>query len=469
MVFSTLPFVYFFLPICLILYFLMPNLRAKNCVLLIMSLLFYAWGEPVWIVLMAFTAFVNYICGKKIGYARNEKDRKFWLVISVAASLAGLAVFKYTGFLIDNINLIPFMNIPEWKLGLPIGISFYTFQSLSYTIDVYRKNTEVQKSYWDFLLYVSLFPQLIAGPIVRYADVAAEIGSRRVSLQDFTKGITRFLTGLAKKLLLADRCAMYMTDYFESGSFVGSWVGLLMFTFQIYLDFSGYSDMAIGLGKMLGFHFKENFDYPYMCTSITDFWRRWHISLSSFFRDYVYIPLGGNRCSKFKHIRNILVVWGLTGLWHGANWNFIFWGLYFGGLLLFEKFVVGDKLEKVPTIARRAISLLLVMFGWALFYFEDLGSLGVFIGQLFGFAESFSTPDVWRLLGNNSLLIVLCVLVCMPIGKKLHAINVNMRRTRELPMHLAAGVTLAYNTVLLVASTVMMVSSTYSPFLYFRF
>ena len=469
MVFSTLPFVYFFLPICLILYFSMPKLKARNIVLLVMSLVFYAWGEPVWIVLMAVTALINYLCGKKIGAAEDQKSRKLWLIVSVSVSLGALAVFKYTGFVINNLNLIPFFHIPEWKLTLPIGISFYTFQSLSYTIDVYRKKTEVQKSYRNFLLYVSLFPQLIAGPIVRYADVAAEIDNRSVDLQNFTKGVTRFLTGLAKKLLLADRCALYMADYFESGSFVGSWVGLLMFTFQIYLDFSGYSDMAIGLGRMFGFHFKENFNYPYMCTSVTDFWRRWHISLSSFFRDYVYIPLGGNRCSKAKHVRNILVVWGLTGLWHGANWNFIFWGLYFGGLLLIEKFVVGDRMEKIPTAVRRVISLVLVMFGWALFYFEDLGALGVFMGQLFGFAKSFSTPDVWRLLMNNSLLIVVCVAVCTPIGKKLHNINVGMRRTRALPMHLAAAGTLVYDTVILAVCTVMMVSSTYSPFLYFRF
>ncbi|MBQ8898700.1 MAG: MBOAT family protein [Clostridia bacterium] len=469
MVFSTLPFVYFFLPICLILYYAFKKQAARNIVLLAMSLLFYAWGEPTWIILMVATAFVNYICGKKIGSARNKTDKKFWLIASVAVSLGSLAVFKYTGFLIDNVNLIPFVNIPAWKLTLPIGISFYTFQSLSYTVDVYRGNTAVQKSYWNFLLYVCLFPQLIAGPIVRYADVAEEIENRRSTLQDFTKGATRFLTGLGKKLLLADRCAEYMVEYFESGSTVGSWIGLLMFTFQIYLDFSGYSDMAIGLGRMFGFHFKENFNYPYMCTSITDFWRRWHISLSSFFRDYVYIPLGGNRCSRGKHIRNILIVWGLTGFWHGANWNFIFWGLYFGGLLLIEKFVVGEKMDRVPTWARRIISLVLVMFGWALFYFEDLGQLGVFIGQLFGFAERFATADVWRLLGNNLLLIAVCVLVCMPIGQKLLAVNVNMRRKRGLPMHLAAAGTLTYDTVLLVLSTVMMVSSTYSPFLYFRF
>ncbi|MBR4941562.1 MAG: MBOAT family protein [Clostridia bacterium] len=469
MVFSTLPFVYFFLPICLILYYSMRKLKAQNIVLLAMSLLFYSWGEPVWIILMILTALVNYFCGRKIGYAADEKSRKLWVVISIAVSLGSLAVFKYTGFMINNANMIPGINIPAWKLTLPIGISFYTFQSLSYTIDVYRRNTEVQKSYWNFLLYVCLFPQLIAGPIVRYADVAAEIECRKTNLQDFTKGVTRFMTGLAKKLLLADRCAQYMTDYFETGSVVGSWVGLLMFTFQIYLDFSGYSDMAIGLGRMFGFHFKENFNYPYCCTSITDFWRRWHISLSSFFRDYVYIPLGGNRCSKAKHIRNILIVWGLTGLWHGANWNFIFWGLYFGGLLLFEKFVLGEKIEKIPMAARRAISLVLVMFGWALFYFEDLSALGTFMGQLFGFAQRFASKDVWRLLMNNSLLIVVSIAVCTPIGRKLHSINVGMRRAKGLPMHLAAASTLAYDCVLLVLCTVVMVSSTYSPFLYFRF
>ena len=469
MVFSTLPFVYFFLPICLILYFSVRWQWAKNTVLLVMSLVFYAWGEPVWILLMVLTALVNYLCGRKIGSAETAAGRKLWLICSVGVSLASLAVFKYTGFVIENLNLLPFVSLPPWKLTLPIGISFYTFQSLSYTVDVYRKNAAVQRSYWNFLLYVSLFPQLIAGPIVRYSDIEAEIENRSVNLQEFTKGVTRFLTGLGKKLLLADRCAAYLTDYFESGSVLGSWVGLLMFSFQIYLDFSGYSDMAIGLGRMFGFHFKENFDYPYTCTSITDFWRRWHMSLSGFFRDYVYIPLGGNRCSKLKNVRNILIVWGLTGLWHGANWNFILWGLYFGILLLIEKFIIGDRIEKIPLVFRRACSLLLVAFGWALFYFEDLGALGVFMGRLFGKAESLYTSDVLRLLGNNALLIVVCILVCTPIGRCLNKINVGMRRERSLSMHLAAMGTLLYDTVLLAACTVMMVSNTYSPFLYFRF
>lgn len=469
MVFSTLPFVYFFFPVCLILYFAMPNIRAKNAVLLIMSLIFYAWGEPVWVLLMILTALVNYACGRGIGAAVSEGQRKFWFVLSVAASLGSLAFFKYTGFLIENLNLIPGVDIPAWELSLPIGISFYTFQSLSYTIDVYRGNTAVQKSYADFLLYVCLFPQLIAGPIVRYVDVAAEINVRKTSLQDFTKGITRFLTGLGKKLLLANYCGGLIEKYMEGGSVVGSWVGLIMFAFQIYFDFSGYSDMAIGLGRMFGFHFKENFNYPYCCDSITDFWRRWHISLSSFFRDYVYIPLGGNRCSKAKNIRNILIVWGLTGLWHGASWNFILWGLYFGVLLLLEKFVFRKLIEKLPGFFRHAGALFFVLIGWALFYFEDISALGAFLGQLFGNAAAFCTPDVLKLLMNNCLLIAACILVSTPVGRMLHTVNVRMRRKRGAAMHFAALGTLTYDSVLLAVCTAVMVSSTYNPFLYFRF
>ena len=466
MVFSTLTFVYFFLPVCLILYFLVPGIRAKNTVLLVMSLIFYAWGEPVWIVLMVLTALVNYLCGLAIGRAETRRKKRAWAAASIAVSLGALAVFKYTGFVIENLNLIPGVAIPAWKLTLPIGISFYTFQALSYTIDVCRGNTAVQRSYPDFLLYVSLFPQLIAGPIVRYSDVAAEITSRRATLQDFTKGATRFLTGLAKKLLLANFCGELIEKYIGTQTALGGWVGLCMFAFQIYFDFSGYSDMAIGLGRMLGFHFKENFDYPYCCDSITSFWRRWHISLSSFFRDYVYIPLGGNR----RHaVLNLFLVWALPPPPHGASWNFILWGLYFGTLLALEKYVLRGVLEKTPRLLRRIGALFLVLMGWALFYFEDMSALGTFLGQLFGATGRFSSAAVGTMLLNNVVLIPVCILVCTPVGRMLHALNVRMRRTKKLPMHLAAAATLGYDTVLMAVCTVVMVSSTYNPFLYFRF
>ena len=332
MVFSTLTFLYVFFPVCLGLYFLMPTLRAKNIALLLMSLVFYAWGDPVCVLLMMFTAFANYFCGLRIASAKDQTVQKRWLAVSVVASLAFLVFFKYTGFFLSNLNRIPGVRLPGFQIALPIGISFYTFQAMSYTIDVYRGEANVQRSYADFLLYVSLFPQLIAGPIVRYVDVQNEIVRRKTTAEDFVVGITRFAVGLAKKLLLANYCGSAADKLLKGtdASVLGGWLGLILFAFQIYFDFSGYSDMAIGLGRMLGFHFKENFDYPYICSSITDFWRRWHISLSSWIRDYVYISLGGNRKGDLRTCFNIFFTMLLAGLWHGASWNFVIWGALFG-------------------------------------------------------------------------------------------------------------------------------------------
>ena len=471
MVFSTLTFLYFFFPICLIVYFIMPNLRAKNYALMAMSLIFYAWGEPLCVFLMMFTAFVNYFCGLRIHAAADAAGRKRWLMASVAVSLAFLVFFKYTGFFIDNLNLLPGVHLPGWKIALPIGISFYTFQAMSYTIDVYRGAAEVQRSYADFLLYVSLFPQLIAGPIVRYVDVQNEIGKRRVTAEGFVIGITRFLVGLGKKLLLANYCGA-SADKLLAGtdsSLLGGWLGLILFAFQIYFDFSGYSDMAIGLGRMFGFHFKENFDYPYICSSITDFWRRWHISLSSWFRDYVYIPLGGNRCGRGRQLFNIFVVWFLTGFWHGASWNFILWGLYFAVLLALEKFVFAGLMKKMPSALRHVFSLFFVLMGWTLFYFEDLGALGAFFSRIFGGGTALASELSLTLLENNALLLVACVVASMPVGRFVRSLHLGLVHAGGALRNISMAFRLAFNAVTMTVCTIVMVTNTYNPFMYFRF
>jgi alginate O-acetyltransferase complex protein AlgI len=448
----------------------MPSLKLKNYALLIMSLIFYAWGEPFWILLMIFTGFQNYFCGLMIGKSDTKSRKKLWLVISIAINLGLLGLFKYTGFIIDNINLIPGVHLPGWKIGLPIGISFYTFQAMSYTIDVYRGETPVQRSYAYFLLYVTLFPQLIAGPIVRYVDVANEITNRRVTPAGFSKGITRFLTGMAKKLLLANYCGEAVDRLLGRGgdtSVLGGWLGLVLFAFQIYFDFSGYSDMAIGLGKMIGFKFKENFNYPYICSSITDFWRRWHISLSTFFRDYLYIPLGGNRK---RPVFNLLIVWFLTGLWHGASWNFILWGLYFAVFLILEKYVFASVIKKLPGILKHTYSLFIVLMGWALFYFENLSEFGSFLKRIYGLGgNSLTSVYSLSILSNYSLLILVCILASTPIGKLFRGLNIHLVRSGGKLMHIGMSMRLIYNCAVLAICTVVMVTNTYNPFLYFRF
>jgi len=469
MVFSTPSFLFFFLPVCMLLYVLAPGLKYKNLALMCASLIFYAWGEPVWVFLMIAVAAVNYAAGRLLDIVPRE-GRKTVLIAAVALNLASLGLFKYAGFLIDNINSIFGAGIPAWRLSLPIGISFFTFQALSYTIDAYRGGAKVQRSFSNFLLYVSLFPQLIAGPIVRYVDVEREISERKITLEGFSSGVTRFLAGLAKKLLIADYCGQAAATLLTGGSdasLLGGWLGLTLFAFQIYFDFSGYSDMAIGLGGMLGFHFKENFDYPYTAKSITDFWRRWHISLSSFFRDYLYIPLGGNR----KHqIPNLLIVWFLTGLWHGASWNFVLWGVYFGVLLILEKFVFHKVVEKLPAAVARFLTLFLVLFSWALFYFEDFAELGAFLSRIFGFAGTpLSGPAFLTVLENNSLLIVAAAIACTPVKKYVQNVYEGMKKEGGQLMNIAMASNLIYNSALLMMCTVVMVFNSYSPFLYFRF
>ena len=470
MVFSTPTFLYVFFPVCLGLYFLMPTLRAKNIALLLMSLVFYAWGDPVCVLLMMFTAFANYFCGLRIAAAKDQTVQKRWLAVSVVASLAFLVFFKYTGFFLSNLNRIPGVRLPGFQIAMPIGISFYTFQAMSYTIDVYRGEANVQRSYADFLLYVSLFPQLIAGPIVRYVDVQNEIVRRKTTAEDFVVGITRFAVGLAKKLLLANYCGSAADKLLKGtdASVLGGWLGLILFAFQIYFDFSGYSDMAIGLGRMLGFHFKENFDYPYICSSITDFWRRWHISLSTWFRDYVYIPLGGNRKGKGRQLLNLFIVWFLTGFWHGASWNFILWGLYFFVLLALEKFVFAKLIKKMPRVLNHLLALFFVLMGWELFYFENLSALGAFFGRIFGGGSAVSTLSL-TLLENNSLLLVVCVLASLPIGRYVRSIHLGLIHAGGPLRNISMALRLAFNTVVMTVCTIVMITNSYNPFLYFRF
>jgi alginate O-acetyltransferase complex protein AlgI len=365
MVFSSLVFLLRFLPITILLYFLMPAMKAKNMVLIAASLIFYAWGEPVWVMLLVYSSVIDYVCGWFAGKYKNTAKGRMFLAASLILNLGMLAFFKYCNFFVDNLNVVPGINIPNTGISLPIGISFYTMQTISYTIDSYKGNVKVQKSFFNFLLFVSMFPQLVAGPIVRYSDIEDQLAERKTTLQGTYEGILRFVAGLAKKTLIANYAGSLAVRFLDGDLLTQStpsvWFGLLCYTFQIYFDFSGYSDMAIGLGKVFGFGFPENFNYPYTSQSITEFWRRWHMTLGTFFRDYVYIPLGGNRRLQF---RNILVVWMLTGLWHGASWNYVIWGLYFAVILVCEKTFMLNALKKVPGLVRTIYSFLLVVFGF---------------------------------------------------------------------------------------------------------
>lgn len=459
MVFSSISFLYYFLPAVLAVYFLVPW-KWKNGVLLIASLFFYGWGEPKLLALMVFTIVLFFICGLAI--ARSEKRKKLWLSISVVISVLLLGLFKYADFFIFSVNAATGLSLPLLKLALPVGISFYTFQCLSYTIDVYRGNVPPQKNPISFGAYVALFPQLIAGPIVRYVDVARELDSRKSTWQDISLGLRRFLVGLGKKVILADNFALLMKLFRESGqpSVLFYWMYAIAFTLNIYFDFSGYSDMAIGLGRILGFHFIENFDYPYLSKSISEFWRRWHMSLGSWFRDYVYIPLGGNRVSRGRWVFNILVVWMLTGLWHGAAWNFVLWGLLFAVLLLAEKWIPG--LKKLPDALRHGYVLLAVVLSFVLFNAESLSQAGADFAGLFGFANlSLVTEETLYYLRSFALLFVLGIVGVTPVVKQ--------AGNRIAQSKAATVLEWAWMTGLLLVSTAYLVDGSFSPFLYFRF
>ena len=461
MLFSSIPFLFYFLPLVLALYFLVPR-GVKNTVLLIFSLIFYAWGEPVYVFLMIGTICLFFGCGIAIGKSTRRGMKKFWLIVSVVVSLGLLAVFKYADFLLSAVNSLTGLSIPLPGLALPIGISFYTFQSLSYTIDVYRGTAKVQKNIVSFGAYVSLFPQLIAGPIVRYVDVARELDNRTHSWDDFALGMRRFLVGLSKKILIANSFGQLTELFRASGekSVLFYWMYAIAFTLHIYFDFSGYSDMAIGLGRVFGFKFIENFNYPYMSKSIGEFWRRWHMSLGTWFRDYVYIPMGGNRVSTGRWVINTLTVWMLTGLWHGAAWNFVLWGLLYALFLMIEKWVPG--LQKLPGLLRRGYTLLIVVLGFVLFNATDLSQALSDIGGMFGFnGVPFANAETFYYLRSYLVLFIMGFVGSTSLVRN----TANRLENRR--------VTAILEPVLMIAAllicTAYLVDGSFNPFLYFRF
>lgn len=474
MVFSSPVFVFLFLTSTLLLYFLMPGIKSKNVVLTVMSLIFYAWGEPVYVLLMLLCVAINYGCAVAIMATRSRSAKKMFLLITCIVSLGMLAVFKYSGFFVSTLNGITGLKIPVPSIRMPIGISFYTFQALSFTVDVYREDVRKMPGFLGFLMYVSLFPQLVAGPIVRYTDIENQIDERSVSVTQFAKGLRRFVTGLAKKLLIADYAynlvTTFITDDLSSTPVVSVWMGMLFYSFYIYFDFSGYSDMAIGMGKMFGFKYPENFLHPYTANSVTDFWRRWHITLSTFFRDYVYIPLGGNRRGEKRQIFNLFIVWALTGLWHGASWNFVLWGLYYFLILVLEKFVFGKVLKALPRIIQHIYTLFVVYIGWTLFYFESFGKLGQALSILFGFSgHSFSDSVHSTMIHNNIPFIIIAIIGCLPIGPFVKNMFGSLKK-RDLRFGvIEASLTTVYNAFLLFLCVAALIGATNSPFLYFRF
>ena len=471
MVFSDLFFLFVFLPLFALGYLAaawvdrrmaMPSFRWRNSMLVLFSLVFYAWGEPVYVLLMLASVVVNYFVGR--GIAQKGKPM---LVLGLVFNLGVLATFKYLSFFCAELQSLGIpVGVP--RIALPIGISFYTFQSISYLIDVYRGTTPVQRSFKNLLLYISMFPQLIAGPIVRYGTIASEITDRHVDSSDLAEGMMRFLRGLGKKVILANQLSEISSQLLtgsglENLSTVGSWVGIVAFTFQIYFDFSGYSDMAIGIGRCLGFHFNENFDHPYCCVSITDFWRRWHISLGSFFRDYLYIPLGGNR----RHqALNILIVWMLTGFWHGASWNFLLWGVFYGMIVMIEKYTLLKVIQRIPKVLLHVYSLLLVVIGWGIFYFEDFGQMMQFFRAFFGRAEAFSDFAAVNTLSTYGWLWVAAILFCLPLRGWIDRWVARWQRPRPA-LVLTVRSVLAF--LLLAASVALLVGATNNAFLYTRF
>ena len=465
MVFSSLLFLFIYFAAVLVIYYVTPR-KFRNLFLFFANLVFYGWGEPVFVLLMLFSTVLDYTCGYFIDKYRtkNKKLAKLWLLVSVVVNLSLLGFFKYAGFITDTLNAIPFFSLPSIEVPLPIGISFYTFQTMSYSIDVYRNDAPVQRNIITFGTYVALFPQLIAGPIVRYKDVAYQLDHRRETLSDFTKGVKLFCIGLGKKVLLANQMGLMWDTIRESGEvngWLGSFIGILGYTFQIYFDFSGYSDMACGLGNMFGFEFLKNFDYPYISKSITEFWRRWHISLGTWFREYVYIPLGGNRMGPTRQILNLLVVWFLTGFWHGASYNFILWGLFYGVLLIFEKLVFKKALDKIPVILQHIYTMFFVIMGWVMFYFVDMAELWDFTKSLF----SFSGPVIGESALSTTIsflpVIVIAAVASTPLAMNLY------RKIKSTPLKIAVDTLFVLAITLL--CTASLVNQSYNPFLYFRF
>ena len=459
MVFSSIPFLFFFLPIVLICYYLVP-FKLKNYVLLVFSLIFYAWGEPVYIILMIFSCLLNYFYAL---YHDKVKNKKLLFILCIVANLLILGFFKYADFLIDIINSIFRLNINPLKLALPIGISFFTFQTMSYSIDVYRSSVVPERNFFYFTTYVSMFPQLIAGPIVRYETISKELYKRDINFNNFSDGLLRFMQGLFKKVLIANNIGYLWTTLssMESLSIASAWLGIIAYTFQIYFDFSAYSDMAIGMGKMLGFNYLENFNYPYISKSVTEFWHRWHISLSSWFKDYVYIPLGGSKCSRIKHIRNILIVWCLTGIWHGASYNFMLWGLYYGIILIIEKFFLKGFLSKLPNTLKHIYTMLVVIIGWLIFASTDLSMFSVYFSNMFNiFKYPFIDETFIFYFKSYFIIIVISTLLSMPIYQNIK---------KKLNSRGWMIISLILYLVFFFITVSYLVSDSYNPFLYFRF
>jgi len=471
-VFSSLFFLCVFLPLNLILYYAIKNRAYRNWLLIATSLLFYAWGEPVWVTLLVCSSLLVYYAALIVDRNRGNWKGKAALALSVAGNLFILGFFKYAGFIAENLNSLLGTELPVPSFGLPIGISFYTFQAISYVADVYRGEVKAQPSFFKLLLFVSLFHQLVAGPIVRYKDIAGEIEQRVETPEQFNYGVSRFIMGLGKKVLIANTAGEISknflgTDYARL-PVAGAWLGIFLFALQIYFDFSGYSDMAIGLGKMFGFTYKENFNYPYISRSATEFWRRWHISLGSFFRDYLYIPLGGNRNHQ---VRNLFVVWALTGLWHGASWNFVIWGLYYFALILLEKKFLLRLFKKLPPIISRVYLWAAVLVGWVFFYHLDLEEALQFLGIMFGVkAAAFSGPEVALHFWNNALFLLVAAAGCTPLMKEMGK-RLNGGEPGKVPWisRIAKVAAPLANIAVLLLSIIFLVGQSYNPFLYFRF
>ena len=487
MVFSSLVFIYLFLPVSLIIYYLIGSrfrhtvkpggevtlghaTKAQNLILIASSFFFYGWGEPIWVVLLVLSSGVGWLVGIWVEHSKTTFGKKTAVTFAVFSNLCLLAVFKYSDFIVENINYAFITGLNNPGFSLPIGISFYTFQILSYVVDVYRGEVRAQRRFLDFLLYVSLFHQLVAGPIVRYVHIANEINNRVHTWSDFSQGLHRVCVGLFKKVFIANVAGEWaqqsLAGDLSTLSVADAWLGLAMFTIQIYFDFSAYSDMAIGLGMMFGFHYRENFNFPYIARSVTDFWRRWHISLGTFFRDYVYIPLGGNKTWAY---RNLFIVWALTGFWHGASWNFMAWGLYFGVWIALERLFIERLLNALPIAFSHVYLMLIVTLGWALFYFTDFRRLVEFFEILFGLSQASavgtSTLDD---LSSHAIWIVIAVLWCMPVGQWLQN-KFHFCRINKWPVSTQTITLLATDIFLLLTSTALLVGQSYNPFLYFRF
>ncbi len=476
MVFSSLFFLYFFLPLNLIAYYFARTIKARNIVMLIFSLIFYAWGEPIYVLLLLFMTVCDWLISIYIDkQTPHGVKAKLGLIMMAVVNLGLLGFFKYGSFVLENIGLLVGRDLGTLDIILPIGISFYTFQLVSYVVDVYRGDVSAQKSFPMLLLYISLFHQCIAGPIVRYKDVYEKLMERRATQQDIADGIWRFCFGLAKKAILANAMGniadkfLITGDALESSSVVALWVGVLAYSLQIYLDFSAYSDMAIGMGRMIGIHYLENFDYPYVSRSVTEFWRRWHISLGSFFRDYVYIPLGGNRKGKLRTYLNLFVVWFLTGLWHGASWNFVLWGLYFFVFILLEKLFLHRVLAKDRIISHIYL-IIIVYFGWILFRFDNMGDILTVLRGMFGAnGNAFTDFETTTLLNSNVFILIFSAVVSTPIVRKIGSLIRYTHMDKKAVSVIYTIGRIAIPLILLLLSTAALVGDSYNPFLYFQF